>query len=104
MRIVFGDDRAAVVARELTKMFETVLDGSLAGLHAQVEADDNQRKGEFVVMVQGVDDDQEAQLIEGKRLYAKLSEHLPPSTAAKLAAEISGAPRKALYGQNESAA
>jgi 16S rRNA (cytidine1402-2'-O)-methyltransferase len=64
-----------------------------------VEADDNQRKGEFVVMVQGAGDDEEAQLIEGKRLYVKLSEHLPPSTAAKLAAEISGAPRKALYGQ-----
>jgi 16S rRNA (cytidine1402-2'-O)-methyltransferase len=50
-------------------------------------------------MVQGAGDDEEAQLIEGRRLYAKLSEHLPPSTAAKLAAEISGAPRKALYGQ-----
>jgi 16S rRNA (cytidine1402-2'-O)-methyltransferase len=99
MRTVFGDERIAVIARELTKMFETVLDGTLAELHAQVEADDNQRKGEFVVMVQGAGDDEEAQLIEGRRLYAKLSEHLPPSTAAKLAAEISGAPRKALYGQ-----
>ena len=96
---VFGDGRAAVVARELTKMFETVLDGTLAELRARVEADDNQRKGEFVVMVQGVGDDAEAQLVEGRRLYAKLSEHLPPSTAAKLAAELSGAPRKSLYGQ-----
>ncbi len=96
---VFGGERPAVIARELTKLFETVLDGTLAELHAQVEADDNQRKGEFVVMVRGVADDLEAQLVEGHRLYAKLSEHLPPSTAAKLAAEISGAPRKALYGQ-----
>ena len=95
---VFGGERPAVIARELTKLFETVLDGTLAELHAQVEADDNQRKGEFVVMVRGVADDLEAQLVEGHRLYAKLSEHLPPSTAAKLAAEISGAPRKALYG------
>ena len=98
MRLMFGDDRAAVIARELTKMFETVLDGTLAELQARVEADDNQRKGEFVVMVQGAVDAQEAQLIEGKRLYATLSEYLPPSTAAKLAAEISGASRKALYG------
>ena len=98
MRSAFGDERPAVIARELTKLFETVLDGTLAELHAQVEADDNQRKGEFVVMVQGAGDDEEAQLIEGKRLYEVLSEHLPPSTAAKLAAEISGAPRKALYG------
>ena len=102
MAAAFGDERPAVVARELTKLFETVLDGSLAQLRAAVEADDNQRKGEFVVMVQGAGDDEEAQLIEGKRLYAMLSEHLPPSTAAKLAAEISGAPRKALYGQKGS--
>ncbi|MEP6907460.1 MAG: 16S rRNA (cytidine(1402)-2'-O)-methyltransferase [Pseudoxanthomonas sp.] len=97
MRVVFGDGRNAVIARELTKLFETVLDGDLAALHARVEADANQRKGEFVVMVQGADDDEQSQLIEGKRLYAKLSEHLPPSTAAKLAAELSGAPRKSLY-------
>ena len=35
---------------------------------------------------------------KGERLYAKLIEHLKPSQAAKLAAELSGAPRKALYG------
>ena len=101
MRVVFGDARNAVMARELTKLFETVLDGTLQSLHERVQADDNQRKGEFVLMVQGADGDEEAQLIEGRRLYAKLSAHLPPSTAARLAAEITGAPRKALYGQKE---
>ena len=49
-------------------------------------------------MVQGAGDDEEAQLAHGRQVYAKLSEHLPPSTAAKLAAELTGAPRKALYG------
>ncbi len=98
MAAAFGDERPAVVARELTKLFETVLDGTLAQLRAAVEADDNQRKGEFVVMVQGAGDDGEAKIAEGRRLYARLNEHLPPSTAAKLAAELSGAPRKALYG------
>ncbi|KLD80136.1 16S rRNA (cytidine(1402)-2'-O)-methyltransferase [Xanthomonas hyacinthi] len=97
-RAAFGDARPAVLARELTKLFETVLDGSLAELQAQVEADDNQRKGEFVLIVQGAGDDADAQLAEGRRVYATLSAHLPPSTAAKLAAEITGAPRKALYG------
>lgn len=97
LHAVLGD-REAAVARELTKLFETVLDGDLAGLLAKVEADENQRKGEFVVMVQGAGDDEEAQLAHGRRVYAKLSEHLPPSTAAKLAAELTGAPRKALYG------
>lgn len=102
MRGAFGDERPAVIARELTKLFETVLDGSLAELQAKVEADDNQRKGEFVVVVQGAGDDAEAQLAEGRRVYAMLSQHLPPSTAARLAAEITGAPRKALYGMKES--
>jgi len=94
----FGPGRPAAIARELTKLFETVLDGSLATLLQRVETDDNQRKGEFVVMVQGAGDDADAQLVEGRRVHALLKEHLPPSTAAKLAAEITGAPRKALYG------
>jgi 16S rRNA (cytidine1402-2'-O)-methyltransferase len=94
----FGGDRRAVLARELTKLFETVLDGTLVELAQRVRADANQRKGEFVLLVQGADEDAEAKVIEGRRLYAKLIEHLPPSTAAKLAAELSGAPRKALYG------
>lgn len=98
MAAAFGDERPAVVARELTKLFETVLDGTLTQLRAAVEADDNQRKGEFVVMVQGAADDEAAKIAEGRRLHARLKEYLPPSTAAKLAAELSGAPRKLLYG------
>lgn len=98
MAQAFGGARAAVLARELTKLFETVLDGTLAELHARVLADADQRKGEFVVLVQGADDDADAKIIEGRRLYARLKDHLPPSTAAKLAAELSGAPRKTLYG------
>jgi 16S rRNA (cytidine1402-2'-O)-methyltransferase len=97
-RTAFGDARAAVLARELTKLFETVLDGDLAALHARVVADADQRKGEFVVIVAGVGDDTDARLIEGRRVYAKLCEHLAPSQAARVAAELTGAPRKALYG------
>jgi 16S rRNA (cytidine1402-2'-O)-methyltransferase len=98
MVAAFGGERPAVVARELTKLFETVLDGSLAQLLARVEGDADQRKGEFVVMVQGATEGVDAAVIEGRRLYSKLKDHLPPSTAAKVAAELSGAPRKALYG------
>ncbi len=90
-----------MLARELTKLFETVLDGTLADVRAQVAADPNQRRGEFVVIVQGAGDDADARVVEGRRLYTKLSEHLPPSTAAKVAADLSGAPRKALYGGGE---
>lgn len=97
----FGGERRVVLARELTKLFETVLDGSMLAVQAQVAADPNQRKGEFVLLVQGASEDADARITEGRRLYAKLSEHLPPSTAAKLAAELSGAPRKALYGAEQ---
>ncbi|MFL6592294.1 MAG: 16S rRNA (cytidine(1402)-2'-O)-methyltransferase [Luteimonas sp.] len=98
MVVAFGGARRAVLARELTKLFETVLDDTLAGLSERVSADPNQRKGEFVVLVHGAGEDADVRIAEGRRLYAKLGEHLPPSTAAKLAAELSGAPRKALYG------
>ena len=95
---VFGPAREAVLARELTKLFETVLGDTLAAILERVRADDNQRKGEFVLVVRGDSDDGSAALLEGQRLYAKLKEHLKPSQAAKLAAELSGAPRKSLYG------
>lgn len=101
MAAAFGGGREAVIARELTKLFETVLGDTLDDLVEKVAADDNQRKGEFVIVVRGCEDDTEARLLEGQRLYAKLAEHLKPSLAAKLAADISGAPRKALYGGGE---
>ena len=63
-----------------------------------MQQDENQRKGEFVIVVRGCEDDAGVTLAEGQRLYAKLVEHMKPSQAAKLAADISGAPRKALYG------
>ena len=63
-----------------------------------MQNDANQRKGEFVIVVRGNEDDAAAKLAQGQRLYARLCEYLKPSQAAKLAAELSGAPRKALYG------
>lgn len=98
MQITFGAEREVVLARELTKLFETVLDGTLASIAEKVSADANQRKGEFVVIIAGAPEDQDAELHEGRRLYAKLVEYMKPSQAAKVAADLSGAPRKALYG------
>ena len=95
---VFGGDRHAVVARELTKLFETVLDGALADLTARIKADANQQRGEFVVLVAGAGDEADAaRLAEGRRVFELLRKDLPPGRAAKLAAEITGAPRNALY-------
>lgn len=98
LRAVFGDAREAVLARELTKLFETILAAPLGELAARVEADANQRRGEFVVLVAGATGaDADAELAEGRRVFSLLREELPPARAAKLAAAITGAPRKLLY-------
>jgi 16S rRNA (cytidine1402-2'-O)-methyltransferase len=98
MREHFGDAREAVLARELTKQFETVLGEPLAALAARVAADPNQQRGECVLLVAGCVDAADARLAEGRRLFALLREELPPSRAARLAANFTGASRKALYG------
>jgi 16S rRNA (cytidine1402-2'-O)-methyltransferase len=98
MRDVFGAGREAVLARELTKLFETVIGEPLDELVARVAADPNQQRGECVLLVAGRGDDTDSRLAEGIRVFAILREELPPAKAAKLAAAITGAPRKALYG------
>lgn len=95
--IAFGPDRPAALCRELTKTFETVLDGSLESIATRVEDDDNQRKGEFVLVVAGAPESPAADLARGLDLARALAEHLPASQAAKVAANITGAPRKALF-------
>ncbi|RDS85189.1 16S rRNA (cytidine(1402)-2'-O)-methyltransferase [Dyella psychrodurans] len=97
MRDVFGAGRAAVVARELTKLFETVLSEPLGDLVERVASDANQQRGEFVILVAGRGDDVDDRLAEGQRVFALLRQELPAAKAAKLAAAITGAPRKALY-------
>jgi len=98
MRDVLGGEREAVLARELTKLYETVLDEPLAALAARVAADSDQQRGEHVILVAGRGEQADAKLAEGQRIFAILREELPPAKAAKLAAAISGAPRKLLYG------
>jgi len=97
MRDIFGAAREAVLARELTKMFETVLGEPLAELAARVAADPDQQRGECVILVAGRGEEADAKLAEGQRIFAILRDELPPAKAAKLAAAISGAPRKLLY-------
>jgi 16S rRNA (cytidine1402-2'-O)-methyltransferase len=97
MAEVFGAARHAVVARELTKLYETVLDATLSELVERVSGDANQQRGEFVVLVSGRPEEEDAKLAEGRRVFALLRDELPPARAAKLAAAITGAPRKALY-------
>jgi 16S rRNA (cytidine1402-2'-O)-methyltransferase len=94
----FGGAREAVLARELTKQFETIIAAPLADIATRVAADANQQRGEFVLLVAGAAGEAaDAQLAEGRRVFALLREELPPARAAKLAAAITGAPRKQLY-------
>jgi 16S rRNA (cytidine1402-2'-O)-methyltransferase len=78
-------------------MFETVLGEPLAELAARVAADPDQQRGECVILVAGRGEEADAKLTEGQRIFAILRDELPPAKAAKLAAAISGAPRKLLY-------
>lgn len=95
---IFGTAREAVLARELTKLFETVIAAPLGELAARVAGEPNQQRGEFVVLVAGADGEAaDVRLAEGRRVFALLRGELPPARAAKLAAAITGAPRKALY-------
>ena len=97
MRDIFGGGREAVLARELTKLFETVLGEPLTELAARVAADPDQQRGECVILLAGRGEEADAKLAEGQRVFAILRDELAPAKAAKLAAAISGAPRKALY-------
>ena len=93
-----GPARAAVLARELTKLFETFIAAPLDQIATRVSADPNQQRGEFVLLIAGAEGDAaDTQLAEGRRVFSLLREELPPARAAKLAAAITGAPRKALY-------
>ncbi len=95
---VFGAEREAVVARELTKTFETIHGDRLEALVAWVARNPDQRKGEFVVMIHGRDVDGPGVPDAGaERVLRVLLEELPLKQAAKLAARISGAQKNALY-------
>ncbi len=99
---IFGGERRAAVARELTKLHESVYAGTLAELSTRIAARAEDQLGEFVVVVEPLPEDAAAdarRLAEGRRLYRALAKDLKPSAAARIAADLSGAPRRALYGE-----
>lgn len=95
-----GAARRIVIARELTKLFETIHACPLGEALAWMEADANQQKGEFVLIVDAPEaaGGEAAEAIEAERVLALLiDEGLPVKQAAKLAHAITGAPKNALY-------
>ncbi len=94
----FVADRQAVMARELTKTFETFLLGSLDEIREKVAADPNQQKGEIVLLVQGAEAAAEAaDEAEQERVLKLLMKELPVKQASVLTAKITGGQKNALY-------
>lgn len=93
---VFGERRQAVLARELTKLHETVRGAALAELRAGVAADENQRKGEFVVLLAG-SGEAAVEALDVDAVLRALLEELPVRQAAGLAARITGGRKNLLY-------
>lgn len=94
---VFGPDRQAALCREMTKQFETVLRGRLDELIDTVAEDPMQEKGEFVMVVAGATRQYAAELAAGIEMAQALTEHLPASQAARVAAKLTGASRRQIY-------
>ncbi|WP_162165121.1 16S rRNA (cytidine(1402)-2'-O)-methyltransferase [Pseudomonas piscis] len=99
MEAVFGGDRPALLARELTKTFETLKGLPLVELRQFVESDSNQQRGECVVLVAGWTAPQgdEAISSETMRILDLLLKEMPLKRAAALAAEITGERKNVLY-------
>ena len=96
MVVVFGAERQVVMARELTKTFETIKRATVAELADWVEADHNQQKGECVLLVHGADKIAGSDT-EGYRVFDILAAELPLKQAAALAAKITGGKKNQLY-------
>jgi 16S rRNA (cytidine1402-2'-O)-methyltransferase len=96
---VFGADREGVIARELTKAFETVYRGTLAELATQAHGNDDMARGEITMIVRGASSaaEQGVDMALLHRTVAALAAELPPSRAAALAAQITGARRSTAY-------
>jgi 16S rRNA (cytidine1402-2'-O)-methyltransferase len=97
MAEVFGDARPAVLARELTKLHETIVNADVGALRRLLEADPLQRKGEFVILIAGAPSQQGELSPESVRILRILGEELPLKQAAALAARITGEKKNLLY-------
>jgi 16S rRNA (cytidine1402-2'-O)-methyltransferase len=93
----FEPSRTVVLARELTKVFENIHRCRLEEAQAWLAADDNNRRGEFVLIVSAAVATDAVLDAEAERVLALVASELPPAKAAKLAAAITGVPRDLLY-------
>lgn len=97
MRDVFGAERAVVLAREISKAFETIHSTTLAALSDWIAGDTNQQKGEFVLVVQGATVQADELAVELEHVLGVLLEELPVKQAAQMAARITGLKKNQVY-------
>lgn len=93
----FGADREAVLAREITKTFETIRRGSLIELAQFVGGDSNQQKGEIVLIVAGKPRKEKEVSAEVSKLLLRLAQELPAKQAAAVVADCTGLRKNQLY-------
>ena len=93
----FGPDREALLAREITKAFETIRRSTLAGLQAFVAGDANQQRGEIVLVVAGARESAATLDEQTARLLTRLADELPGKRAAAVVADLTGLRKKDLY-------
>ena len=95
----FGDERRAVVARELTKAHETLYRGTLAELVQRAATEDHFQRGEITIVVAGAVPAASAgfDAVLLRRAVDLLSKELSPSRAAAIAAQLTGATRAEAY-------
>ena len=91
------DERELVLARELTKLHEESVVGTPRRLLEWLAADDNRRRGEFVLLAAGRAEVAEAAALDARQVLRVLLEELPPSQAARLAARLTRGRKKDLY-------
>ncbi|SFN04773.1 16S rRNA (cytidine1402-2'-O)-methyltransferase [Izhakiella capsodis] len=92
-----GAGRYVVLAREITKTWESIHGAPVGELLVWVQDDENRRKGEMVLIVEGYQSDEQALSVEALRTLALLQAELPLKKAAALTAEIHGVKKNALY-------
>jgi len=99
MQKVLGGEREIVIAREITKVFETIKDGSIDEIIEFVKADANQQKGEFVVLIKGTAVNQDATDEKIISILNLLLQDLPVKKAAEITAKITGARKNHVYSE-----
>ena len=98
MAAILGAERRITIAREITKTFETIYSCELSKAEAWLQADANQQRGEFVLLVEAAAIKDAAEIPEDTvRVLKLLLADLPLKQAVQLTTEITGEKKNVLY-------